>query len=60
MFATEDIARGMFIVEYAGKLVSKKVAERLERRNPSCFRFFFKHRGATLWYVLYLPVCLPT
>ena len=54
VFAKRAFAKGEFLLEYKGELVSEKEAcdrEAAYPANVGSFLFFFKHGSKSLWYV---------
>lgn len=49
VFATRDICRGDFIVEYAGDLISGAEGEKRETAGQSGYRFFFTEKCFSYW-----------
>lgn len=51
VFAKHLIKSGCFVAQYAGELVTGEIGRQRENDNarPSCFRYFFKYRGAEYW-----------
>ena len=51
MFARTYIAKGQFLVQYSGELLSGDEGDRRESLSESGFRYFFQHRGSYYWYI---------
>ena len=47
--ATRDTARGGFIAEYEGHLITEEELERREEQEESVFRYEFTWKGKKLW-----------
>lgn len=54
VIASKDFFRGDFVVEYAGNLISQKVAKQKELdygKDPSigCYMYYFTHKTINYW-----------
>jgi SET domain-containing protein len=49
VFATESIARGQFVVQYAGELITAREGNKREKQSESSYRFFFQHKERKMW-----------
>jgi len=49
VFASREISSGEFICQYFGELISSKEGDARETAEPSCFRYFFDHKGKAYW-----------
>jgi len=51
VFSSSEISAGQFICEYYGELITRKEGDMREDLEPSCFRYFFTHKGSAYWSV---------
>lgn len=49
VYAASALNADDFVVQYYGELISAKIGNDREKRNPSSQRFFFSYGGKRLW-----------
>lgn len=52
---TKPFAKGEFLLEYTGNLLTKEAAVEMEKKHNRCregsFMYYFVYQGKELWYV---------
>ena len=51
VFATTDISKGQFVVQYYGEVIAGNEGDERESVCETGFRYFFRHRGSYYWYI---------